>query len=123
MNPPTTLPEALEQIEGLKRDLRSADGRSSSLEDSMAELRGEMEDLEGASGSPEAILAFADKWARQRNGFTGHAGANLCFATIDHQGRRYTSHGRGLLEAISKCEDEFKAGVYCRTSIQLPKSA
>jgi len=127
MNPPTTLPEALEQIHELERELQSTQQDADDAELSASKLQDEMEDLRDSCGSLEALQAFGDKWARHRGGFIGNAtggvAGSLCFATIDHQGKRYTAHGIGILAAISNCEDNFHNGVACRTSIQLPISA
>ena len=126
-NPPTTLPEALEVIEELRREVRYAERDSADAAASVAKLQDEMDDLRESSASPAELLAFGDKWARQRNGFTGNAtggvAGSLCFATIDHQGKRYTAHGIGILAAISKVEIEFAEGRSVRTSIQLPVHA
>ena len=126
-NPPTTLPEALEVIEELRREVRYAERDSADAAASVDKLQDEMDDLRESSASPAELLAFGDKWARQRNGFTGNAtggvAGSLCFATIDHQGKRYTAHGIGILAAISNCEDNFRNGLACKTSIQLPVHA
>lgn len=123
MKTPETLPEALEQINELEHELKSAECDARDAETAASELQDEMEDLQSSHGSPEQLQAFGDKWAKLRNGFIGHAACNLTFATIDHQGKRYTAHGKGLLEAISNCEQNFRDGLACRTSIQLPISA
>ena len=73
MNPPTTLPEALEQIEELKREVKYTQTNYTDAKRDAEKLQDEMEDLRGSCGSPEALQAFGDKWAKLRNGFIGHA--------------------------------------------------
>ena len=123
MKTPETLPEALEQIEELQRGLKSTQNDADCKQDDLDTLQSEIDDLKSSATSPAELLAFADKWAKLRNGFIGHAACNLCFATIDHQGKRYTAHGKGILDAIAKVEQNFRDGLACRTSIQLPKAS
>ena len=123
MNPPTTLRSALSRIEELEGEVADANAELARAKDKISSLDEEMDNLMLSHAGPDELQAFGDKWAKLRNGFIGHAACNLTFATMDHQGKRYTAHGDGLLEAISRCEENFAKGISCRTSIQLPKFA
>ena len=114
MNPPTTLPEALEIIEELQRDLRSEKLDREEVLTDFSKLQEEMDALQSSHGSPEALQAFGDKWAKLRNGFIGHAACSLTFATITFEGKGYSMHGHEILDAISKCEKHFSERMIAR---------